>query len=252
MIDSRDGSRSDDTASGALAFPVTSWTMIAGAKGEDSDAARVHLETLSRRYWRPVYLLMKLSVKCPERAKDLTQDFFAHFIQRDVVSYIDRERGRFRTFLSASARRFLALNHRDVVRRRRMEVSADELGGDGPGLLEAVDREDPVSSFMERFRRAYLQATVEAALTRFRSECVALGKEARFDVFVGRYRLCTSHAETYTEAAERHGITEKQVQKHLEAARRQFARIFREEVRQTLPHDVNVDDEIRDLLISAM
>jgi hypothetical protein len=47
-----------------------------------------------------------------ETAKDLTQGFFEHFLEKNYLRQVDREKGRFRSFLLASGKHFLA-NQRD-------------------------------------------------------------------------------------------------------------------------------------------
>jgi RNA polymerase sigma-70 factor (ECF subfamily) len=234
----------NDTSDGSLRFPQTSWTMVSGAKRVKGDDAKEHLEALAKRYWRPVYLLMRMSVKCPETAKDYAQDFFTHFLERDVVGYADQTRGKFRTFLSASIKRFLAAQYRKTARRR--EVPADGQG-DAP-VAEPADLTDPPSDHMKRFAHAFLQSLVEASLRRMERECTALGKEIQFRVFTDKNGLAGATPRSYAQVAHKHGLSVKQVQKRLEKSRRQFARIFRDEVMQTLPDAESIEEEINELL----
>ena len=44
----------------------------------------------------------------PHDAEDLTQEFFARFLEHHWVERADREKGRFRTFLLSAMNHFLA------------------------------------------------------------------------------------------------------------------------------------------------
>jgi RNA polymerase sigma-70 factor (ECF subfamily) len=43
-----------------------------------------------------------------ESAKDLTQGFFARLLERNYLAQVQRENGRFRSFLLASLKHFLS------------------------------------------------------------------------------------------------------------------------------------------------
>jgi RNA polymerase sigma-70 factor (ECF subfamily) len=57
-----------------------------------------------------------------ETAKDLTQAFFEQFLEKNYLRQVDREKGKFRSFLLASVKYFLA-NERD-------RANATKRGGD--------------------------------------------------------------------------------------------------------------------------
>ena len=71
----------------------------------------------------------------PEEAKDLTQQFFARFIERKYLQLADPERGRFRSFLLTSLKHFLA-DEWDKLR-------AQKRGGGQPAISwDGVDPEN--------------------------------------------------------------------------------------------------------------
>src|SRR5688572_32879182 len=86
--------------------------------------ARRALEELCRTYWYPLYAYVRRSGKSPEEAEDLTQEFFARLLEKDLFAQADRERGRFRTFLLTALQRFLANEwHRSQAQKRGGGVS---------------------------------------------------------------------------------------------------------------------------------
>ena len=75
-------------------------------------------EQLCRTYWRPVYGFVRRQGHSPEDAQDLTQEFFARFLERKQVKLADPDRGRLRSFLLSSLKNFLA-NERAYARAEK-------------------------------------------------------------------------------------------------------------------------------------
>src|SRR5690242_5986390 len=88
-------------------FVTTRWTAVVAAGRADTPNARVALESLCQTYWYPLYAYVRRSGRSPEDAKDLTQMFFAQLLERNSIAKVDRERGRFRSFLLTSLKNFL-------------------------------------------------------------------------------------------------------------------------------------------------
>lgn len=65
----------------AVAFTTTHWSVVMEAQG-DSPAAQEALEKLCRTYWRPIYSFVRRQGVGQEEAEDLTQGFFALFLER--------------------------------------------------------------------------------------------------------------------------------------------------------------------------
>ena len=98
-------------------FSASAWSrVVREADGLDQD-------TLSRflsAYWRPTYLYIRRDRrKSNEVAKDLTQDFFAHLIEKSLLDKYRPELGRLRTFLKVSLKNFLADQERRSSAARR-------------------------------------------------------------------------------------------------------------------------------------
>jgi len=90
------------------AFVTTHWSVVLSAGRSDTPRARVALEQLCRHYWPPLYAYVRRVGHPPEAAQDLTQEFFAHLLERNTVAKANPARGRFRSFLLASLKHFLA------------------------------------------------------------------------------------------------------------------------------------------------
>ena len=131
------------------------------AAGEDeSVASREALDQLCRAYWRPLYTYVRRRGHAPPEAEDLTQAFFAHFLERKLLTVVDRRRGRFRTFVLHACEYFLANQWRDASRLKRgggqKLLSLDVAAAEDCLLHEAADLMTPEPAH-QRHRRAVVR-----------------------------------------------------------------------------------------------
>ena len=72
---------------------------------------------LCRLYWYPLYAYVRRRGHDIHDAEDLTQEFFLRLLAKESLAGIDREKGKFRAFLLATLKHFLA-NQWDRARRK--------------------------------------------------------------------------------------------------------------------------------------
>src|SRR5262245_25680427 len=96
-------------------FRTTHWSLVLNAAGT-SDQSRTALETLCRHYWKPLYAFVRRRGHGEHQAQDLTQEFFSRFLAANSLGTVAPGRGRFRTFLLAALKNFLANEWRDANR----------------------------------------------------------------------------------------------------------------------------------------
>src|SRR5437899_1040091 len=100
-------------------FATTQWTVVLRAGGEHSPAADEALEKLCRAYWYPLYVLIRRSGSTQHDAEDLTQGFFARLLEKGYLSGLNRDKGKFRSFLLAAFQHFAANRRRDARAQKR-------------------------------------------------------------------------------------------------------------------------------------
>src|SRR5512139_4082347 len=100
-------------------FVTTHWSVVLTAGRSDTTRSRAALEQLCRGYWRPLYAYVRRAGHPREEAEDLTQEFFARLLARNSVARADPARGRFRSFLLASLKHFLANEWEKASARKR-------------------------------------------------------------------------------------------------------------------------------------
>jgi DNA-directed RNA polymerase specialized sigma24 family protein len=124
----------------ACRFATTHWSLVVAAREPDSPEAREALSQLCRAYWYPLYAFIRRQGHTADQAQDLTQEFFARLLEHRFLGQVDRDRGRFRAFLLAACKHFLANEYdRAHAQKRgggRAAVSLDLAGAEGRYRLE--------------------------------------------------------------------------------------------------------------------
>jgi RNA polymerase sigma-70 factor (ECF subfamily) len=95
------------------AFAPTHWSVVlaAGDSQADPEIAQTALAQLCQIYWAPLYSYVRSRGYSVHDAQDLTQSFFAYLIEKKIYTRVDRQKGKFRSFLLASLKNFLANTH---------------------------------------------------------------------------------------------------------------------------------------------
>ena len=100
-------------------FHTTRWSLVLSAghgSGPESESA---LRRLCQIYWCPLYAYIRRHAASADDAQDMTQDFFVHVLDKNVLARASRERGRFRAFLLPSMKNFLANARNQACAQKR-------------------------------------------------------------------------------------------------------------------------------------
>ena len=95
---------------GGASFATTHWSIVAQSALTNVPEAENALAQLCETYWPPIYSFIRRRGYAPADAKDLTQSFLAYFLQSKGYTRTDRLHGKFRSFVLASVKNFLADN----------------------------------------------------------------------------------------------------------------------------------------------
>ena len=178
--------------------------------------------------------------------EDLTQGLFASLLEHDFLDVIDPEKGRFRSFLLAACRNFLAnQREREQTCKRgggRITLSINLPDAEGRYALEPSHEITPELLFQRRWALTIL----DQVLDRLGEEMERSGKSAIFDRLKAAL-LGDGTAAAYREVADALKMTEDAVKMAALRLRRRYARLVREEVARTVADPAEVEDEIRDL-----
>src|ERR1035441_1707495 len=89
------------------AFSTTHWSIVQGVGQDNPALAAVALERLCRIYWFPIYAFIRRRGSSQHDAEDSTQEFFAHLLEKETIKKVDRQKGKFRSFMLAALTNFL-------------------------------------------------------------------------------------------------------------------------------------------------
>lgn len=233
-----------DVPATAMGFHTTHWTMMLAAREEEGTVAREALARLCSTYWYPLYAFIRRQGSSPHEAEDLTQEFFYRFLERDSLTYVRPAAGRFRSFLLACLKNFLA-NERERARAQRRGgghplISLDGADARARYALEPADQRTPEALFERRWAFAVLERT----LTDLRREYAAAEKSDLFEALQGF--LPGGQGDTSrAELAARRGISAGALDVAIHRLRQRFGVLLRQQVARTVSTDAEVDEEIR-------
>ena len=234
------------TPSGAGQFATTRWSVILAAGDSASTQHEPALDTLCQTYWFPLYAYLRRRGYDSHQAEDYTQGFFAGILERKGLQRADPKCGKFRSFLLASLKNFLA----DEWDRAR----AQKRGGDKKILsldfdtaasrydLEPADRLSPE----KLFERSWALTVLTGAMDRLKAESAASDKQQLFD-HLKVYLAGEKDAVSYRDVAGELDMTEGAVKVVVHRLRRRYRDLVRDEIAQTVTTEAQVDEEIRDL-----
>jgi RNA polymerase sigma factor (sigma-70 family) len=228
-------------------FATTRWTMVLAAGGSTTQDGEDALERLCEAYWFPLYAYVRRRGHSKEDAEDLTQAFFADLLRRRDFSRTDAERGKFRAFLLASLKHFLA-NERDKSRRIKRGGGAMHFPLDWQGADERFGIADAaVATPDEAYDREWAVALLERVLDRLREEWMADGKGERFQ---GMKAFLTSGKgeSPHAEVAAGLGMEEGALRVAVHRMRKRYRELLRDEVSHTLADPAMVKEELAVLL----
>jgi RNA polymerase sigma factor (sigma-70 family) len=211
-------------------FPSTSWSMVLAAAADPSVEGRAALSQLCQAYWRPLHGYILSRGYGAEDARDLTQEFFACLIEKNYSAQADRERGRFRTFLLASVKHFLAAQ----ARRGRAQKRGS---GEVPVPLDFEPASAASATPAQVFERRWALNVIDRAMAGLRNS-------AHFES-LKTYLIADDANPAYSQLAAQLGITESALKTKIHRMRRRFGELLRSEIAQTVESEEQIDEELR-------
>lgn len=236
-----------ETALGAAReFATTRWSVVMAAGAPTSPRSSEALAQLCQAYWYPLYAYVRRQGHSAHDAQDLTQEFFTRLLQKNYLAAVDRDKGRFRSFLLASLKHFLA-NEWDKARALKRG------GGQEIIHLDAHDAETRYSleprevvSADKIYERRWAMMLLDRVLNRLREEQVAAGKGTQFDV-LKTCLLGDRSSVPYVDLSAQLGMTEGNLKVTVHRLRQRYRELLRAEIAETVASPAEVDEELRQL-----
>lgn len=197
-------------------FQSTLWEVVRQAQGGDAPA----IDRLAGDYWKPVYFFIRRKGHEVEPAKDLTQSFLGHLLEKDLLRDVSPEKGKFRSYLMATLTNFLNNERRTAKALKR------------GGAFNFVEAEEDLRSSDETPERAFFKGwaltILEQAMTRLRDSVPAED-------------LALLEGKAPPE------MTSSEKKNRLFRVRGKLQHLLREAVRSATDREGDVDSELREI-----
>jgi RNA polymerase sigma factor (sigma-70 family) len=231
------------------AFPETLWTVVMRAQDPSSPECREALNELVKAYWKPVYHFLRHRGLSREQAKDLTQEFFAKFLEKDYVRQFDQSKGRFKTFILVTLKHFLSKQmDRDHAQKRGGGARFFQGDFDEAERHVALQLRSPADP--ERaFTRQWAVSLLQRAMHRLQAECQTQGKEVYLQLLAAHLGAPPDEG-SYRTLAQTLGLSESDVRNYLHRIRTRLRQLIVEEVREYVLDDADVESEMQELFLS--
>ena len=231
-----------------MPFETTRWSLVVAAGSDDASAARTALAALCQAYWYPLYAYVRRRGADAEDARDLTQGFLTSLLERRDFQRLHPDRGRFRAFLLASFKHFVAnesARQRAQKRGGGAHVVSLEMMGDAEGQYQIEPADDMTPERL--YERRWALLVLERVLASLRTEWETAGKSAEFEGLKDSLLGQTTEGG-YASLAERLGTTPGAVKVAVHRLRRKFRSALRSRIAETVDDAAGVDEELRYLI----
>lgn len=228
-------------------FNTTQWSVVLRACQSDPEREQVAWGELIETYWFPLYAFCRRQQKLHQDAQDLTQSFFAHLISAASLQKVTPEKGRFRSFLLASFRNYIA----NQVR------SASTIQRGGKKIIFSLHAEDIEAKFSrccrwnetpERaFDRSWVEALLKRTLDRLADDYRKADRQELFHL-LEPHLSSDSNALSRIEIGKRLNMSQPAIAMSIHRMRRRYKEILLNEVSRTVEDPADVEDELRRLM----
>lgn len=228
-------------------FAATHWSVVLAAGRASPQQRAQALETLCRIYWQPLYTyIRRLGSDVPD-AQDLTQGFFAHLLSGNCLQTVSPARGKFRSFLLATLKNFLA-DERDRAVAAKRGGGQILLGFDANlGEDHFQQESSPDRSAECLFDRRWALTLLDLAFLKLKEEFALAGRAGQF-AELNAFLCREGNAADYEAVAAKLAMKPGTVAVAVHRLRLRYRELIRAEIAHTVPHPADVDEEMRYLL----
>lgn len=226
-------------------FRETRWTQVQRAK-VDSPEGRQALSELCQAYYEPVTAFLRHTVADQDSALDLSHAFFERLLAGGTIARATEERGRFRSYLLAALKHFMA-HEREAARRLKRGSNTPLLALDTTEDGSPRSIPDPAQlSPDEAYDRQWALTVLHRTLDALRQECIEQGRGVLFEQAKPWLTGDAGHGDQGALARST-GMSETALKVAIHRLRRRFRQRLRVEIASTLEHPEGVESELRAL-----
>jgi DNA-directed RNA polymerase specialized sigma24 family protein len=231
-------------------FNTTHWSVVLAAGDTSSPDADDALAKLCQTYWYPLYSFARRKGYSTEEAEDLTQGFFAQFLEKRFLKSVAREKGRFRSFLLSALSHFMAneWDKSQTLKRggRHTHRSLDTVQAEDRYAHDLSSR--PALEPGEAFDLSWAETLLAIVLDKLRTEFERGGKGERFDT-LKPFLLGEPAEGDYAVVAAQSKLSQQGVKSAVHRLRQRFRELVRLEIGHTVATSAEIDEELRYLIV---
>ena len=235
------------TPSATSRFATTHWSVVLAAGSPESTRYQEALEMLCRTYWFPLYAFLRRRGCDTHQAEDYIQAFFARMLEKRSLNAVDVKPGKFRSFLLASLKNFVA-NEIDRVQAQKRGGCHTILSLNfGDGERQYISEPSHEMSPERLFEKSWAMTVLEHAMNQLEAEFASSNKLSLFK-HLRVYLTAEANAIPYRDVALQFEMTEGAVKMAVHRLRSRYRDLLRENVGQTVATHEQIDEEIHELL----
>jgi RNA polymerase sigma-70 factor (ECF subfamily) len=228
-------------------FNTTQWSVVLRACQSETDLEKESWNELIETYWFPLYAFCRRQSKSHQDAQDLTQSFFVHLMTAASLDTVSPLKGRFRSFLLASFRNFIANRSREASAARRggghqfFSLSADDVEARfsrGGNADESPER---------TFDRLWVESLLQRTKDRLANDYRRANKQELFGLLVP-HLMCDENAISRLEIGKQLNMSQPAIAMSIHRMRRRYGEILLNEVALTVDNPAETKDELRCLM----
>jgi RNA polymerase sigma factor (sigma-70 family) len=184
-------------------------------------------------------------------AADATQEFLTCLIEKNKIDGADPKRGRFRNFLLKAFNHFLINEWKKTHARKRCNGRPVLSISDEAALTPSEALLCPDLSAQQAFDLTWRLALINQAVARLGNSLTDEVDRAMFQVFELQRRSGGRAVPKYAEIASQIGISEQNVKTRMHRMHKRLGKLIRDEIRQTVTSESEVEEELRELMQST-
>ena len=236
-----------DSPSGGSNFNTTCWHVVTSSQDQDSTVRRESLGELYKSYWYPLFAYLRRKGHSTEAASDYVQSFFLELIDKEFLSAVSPDKGRFRWFMMSAIGRFVS---KETARQQTQKRGGDQKTF-SLNVEEAEQRyqREPAADWSPEklFDRRWALEVLAQALRKLESEHESKGKIELYRELQGTLAGETLTSESCESIGERLEMSPVAVKVAAHRLKDKYRAALVEVVTHTLADPENVDDELDNL-----
>jgi RNA polymerase sigma factor (sigma-70 family) len=227
-------------------FPQTAWTLVQQAVQAEDQVRDRALNELARHYWQPIYIYLRRSGRLPADAEDLTQAFFMHLLEKNLLDRVRLRQVRFRAFMRSVLENFLANASRTAHAQKRCTGLTFDLT-EAEHWLAACGQVTPAAAF----DNIWAIERLEAAFNQLRSELDSAGRAWVADALLARFGIRDpSTSASVADLCARYAVNENQLSVAMHRARKRLRTLLLDDLASTAATPEEAAEELAALFQS--